>query len=101
MTAPPVQMSPAEWAIVTGVLQRHVPGVRVWAFGSRARHTAKPYSDLDLALVVPAPLPLPQRAALADAFTESALPWRVDLVEWPETSATFRALIERDHVVIA
>lgn len=97
----PVQASPAEWAIVTRLLREHVPGVPVWAFGSRARGLAKPYSDLDLALIVERPLPLAQRAALAEGFSASDLPWKVDLVEWAEASPAFRALIERDHVVVA
>jgi hypothetical protein len=29
-------------------LRRHLPGVAVWAYGSRVKFTAHPYSDLDL-----------------------------------------------------
>ena len=48
--SPPVDMRPEHWAMVQDILRRHAPDCDVWAFGSRARHTAKPYSDLDLAL---------------------------------------------------
>ena len=46
---PDIDISPGQWDIVHDILQRHVPGHEVWAFGSRARRRAKPYSDLDLA----------------------------------------------------
>ena len=46
---PDIDISPGQWDIVHDILQRHVPGHEVWAFGSRARRRVKPYSDLDLA----------------------------------------------------
>ena len=59
---PDIDISPGQWDIVHDILQRHVPGHEVWAFGSRARRRAKPYSDLDLAIITQAPLPLDTRA---------------------------------------
>lgn len=40
------------WEIVRAILRRRVPGHEVWAFGSRAKQTAKPHSDLDLAVAL-------------------------------------------------
>lgn len=79
---PLIDVRPDLWDIVRGILQAHVPQYEVWAFGSRAKWTAKPYSDLDLAVISTAPLPLETSAALSDAFAESDLPWRVDVVDW-------------------
>lgn len=39
-------------------------------------------------------------AALAEAFSESDLPWKVDIVDWTTTSERFRRIIERDNVVL-
>ena len=61
---------------------------------------AKPYSDLDLAIITETPLPLATRAALAEAFSESDLPWRVDVVDWSITSEAFRKIIARDKAVL-
>ena len=69
-------------------------------FGSRAKGTAKPYSDLDLALMTSRPLTLAQQAVLNEAFDESGLPFRVDVLDWAATSATFQALIMAGSVVI-
>ena len=97
---PAIDVRPDLWDIVRGILQTHVPQYEVWAFGSRAKGTAKPYSDLDLAVITEQPLALSDRAALLDAFAESELPWRVDVVDWASTSESFRRIIERDRVVV-
>lgn len=97
---PELDLRPEELATVRAILASHVPGLEVWAFGSRVRGGAKPHSDLDLALITERPLTLAQGAALADAFAESDLPWRVDIVEWATTSDAFRRLIEHDHRVL-
>jgi type I restriction enzyme S subunit len=46
------------------------------------------------------PLPLDVLAGLAEDFSESDLPWRVDVVDWAATSESFRKIIERDKVVL-
>jgi type I restriction enzyme S subunit len=97
---PLIDVRPDLWDIVQGILQRLVPQHAVWAFGSRAKRTAKPHSDLDLAVITDQPLSLGVGAALAAAFAESDLPWRVDVVDWASTSAAFRQIIERDKVVV-
>lgn len=98
--APPITMRPEHWRIVRDILRRHVPQFDVWAFGSRATGAAKPYSDLDLVIITDQPLPLATRAALAEDFSESDLPWKVDLVDWAITGEPFRSIIERDRVVV-
>ena len=97
---PPIDIAPRDWADVVRILREQVPGVEVWAFGSRAKRTAKPYSDLDLALITRQPLTLEQLASITDAFETSDLPIRVDVVDWACTSESFRKIIEADKVVV-
>lgn len=97
---PPIDMTPRDWVDVLRILREQTPGMEVWAFGSRARRTAKPYSDLDLALITRQPLSLEQLASITDAFATSDLPIRVDVVDWATTSEAFRKIIERDKVVV-
>jgi type I restriction enzyme S subunit len=98
---PPIDIRPDLWVIVRDILRKHVPGHEVWAFGSRARGTTKRYADLDLAVISDEPLPLDVLARLEEDFSESDLPWRVDVVDWATTSEAFRKIIERDKVVLA
>lgn len=97
---PKVDLAPHDRAEVARILQAQVPELEVWAFGSRVKGTAKPYSDLDLALITAHPLSLERSGALREAFDESDLPIRVDLVDWATTSASFRKIIEQNKVVI-
>jgi type I restriction enzyme S subunit len=97
---PPLEISPPHWAIVADILQQHLPQRTVWAFGSRARFAAKPYSDLDLALIGDAPLSLSGLAALEEAFTDSPLPFKVDVVDWATTGESFRNIIRQTHVPV-
>ena len=96
----PVHLSAEEREIVEAILRRHAPGVTVWAFGSRATGRLRPTSDLDLALEGRGPIGSAMLADLAEAFDASDLPWKVDLIDWATTSDTFRALIERERILL-
>lgn len=95
-----VAVAPEQLREVLRILAEHAPGLEVRAFGSRVRGTAKPHSDLDLALMTTQPLSLDQEAKLHEAFDESSLPFKVDLLDWAATSASFQTLIWRDGVII-
>ncbi len=86
--------------IAQDILQKFVPERAVWAFGSRAKWTAKEYSDLDLCIVGKTPLSFRTLGLLQEAFEDSDLPYKVDVVDWATTSDSFRKIIERDRVVV-
>ena len=67
-------------------------------FGSRARGTPKPYSDLDLVIMGDTPVALSTLGQLQKAFSDTDLPWRVDVLDWASTSPEFRAHIA-DHSI--
>lgn len=92
-------LSAKEAEAVRAVLDAHLPaGVIVHVFGSRARGPAKPWSDLDLVLEGEGPVPLAVLAQLAEAFDESDLPWKVDLVDRKTVSPEFAAIIDAGKV---
>lgn len=99
-TASSIDLNPHDLLEVLQVLDTYLPGVEVRAFGSRVRWTAKPYSDLDLALMTHQPLSLDQAAQLREALDETTLPFKVDIVDWSSTSETFRKIIQTNNVVI-
>ena len=67
-------------------------------FGSRAKWTTKDASDLDLAIDAGRPLTRAESNNLADAFEESDLPYKVDVVDMYTVSDTFRPYIEKERV---
>ncbi len=92
---PALHLEPRHRTIVEDILRRHVPERAVWAFGSRATGLhLKPFSDLDLAIA--GQFKPGERMALLDAFDESLLPIKVDIVELEFVTPDFRQRIEKD-----
>lgn len=94
----PIEVTAAEWKIILNILHSIIPDRVVWAFGSRARFAAKPYSDLDLAILGDQALSLAEMADLNEAFSSSDLPFKVDAVDFSSASEAFREII-RSHPV--
>ena len=88
-----IDLAPESLAIVRNLLAELLPDCEVRAFGSRVTGNAKPYSDLDLVLRGPARLPLGRLTAVREAFAESDLPIRVDVIDWHAISENFRTII--------
>jgi type I restriction enzyme, S subunit len=95
-----VDLRPDHLATVNAILLAEVPDYEVWAFGSRAKWTAKDSSDLDLALASKEPVPAKRLRRLQRAFEESYLPLKVDVIDLSKVSPEFHALIEEQHVVL-
>jgi len=97
---PLIDISPENWQIVREILQRYVPDREVWAFGSRAKWTAKEFSDLDLAIIGDTPLSIALTADMKEAFQESALPFKIDIVDWASITPSFRQVIQAAKIQI-
>lgn len=82
-------------SLLTGI----IPGVRVWAYGSRVKGTSRPSSDLDLAIFADQSQKS-QITALKEAFEESSLPFRVDVLVWGEIPENFRKNILEQYAVV-
>ena len=74
----------------------------VYAFGSRVTGLARKYSDLDLAIDNHGvPLSLQERACLTEAFQESSLPYKIDLLDWNSISDSFKAQIDGTKIILS
>jgi predicted nucleotidyltransferase len=95
-----IDLSPPHLEIVKQILSRHIPQHTVWVFGSRVGGKVKPHSDLDLAVLGDSPLEIQVLGGLREAFEESDLPMRVDIVDWAAITDEFRSIITQRHDVI-
>ena len=95
-----IDLNPNHLGTVKAILAEHVLECEVRAFGSRATWTAKDYSDLDLAVVGKGPLDWRILGRLREAFEESDLPIRVDVLDWHSISESFRKVIEQAYAVL-
>jgi len=96
----PIDISPKDLATVKSILDKHVPEYEVCAFGSRVTWTAKESSDFDLVVMTDKPLATMRLADLKEDFSESELPFKVDVVDWAATKEGFRKIIEKQAVPI-
>lgn len=95
-----IDANPKHLAEISAILEEFVPGWEVRAFGSRVTGSAKPYSDLDLAVAGPSPMGWRNVERLIEAFQESTLPFGVDVLDWHEASPAFQAIISENYSVI-
>jgi predicted nucleotidyltransferase len=89
-----LQIDPDHLVIVSHILKKH--GVVAFVFGSRARGTARPLSDLDLCIKDSVSKNVLMK--LKEDFEESDLPFKVDIVEWKNISSEFIKMISADLV---
>jgi predicted nucleotidyltransferase len=95
-----LDLKPHVLEVVRNILNRFVPEAEIIVFGSRIQGTAKPWSDLDLAIKAESALDWKLLAEIKDAFQESELPFRVDVMDWNDITDAFRKAIEGNGYVI-
>lgn len=95
-------LSPRHRSILEALLLEHLPGVAVWAYGSRVNGRGHEGSDLDLVLRGPGlqEIPLDQLVDFEDAVRESIIPFLVEARDWARLPERFQREIERRHVIL-
>lgn len=90
-----LHITPEEHNIIAAILAGQPP---CYAFGSRVAGTHKPFSDLDICIKGEAPVDDAVMAELKEKFSESNLPYKVDIVDYHRISPSFRQRIETSWV---
>ncbi|MBI5400490.1 nucleotidyltransferase domain-containing protein [Candidatus Saganbacteria bacterium] len=94
-----LNLDPDQLQIVQTILAEHIPACEVLAFGSRITGKYKHYSDLDIIIVGQTKIERRKLIKLKEAFAESALPFRVDILDWQRLSSEFKKVIEDKKAV--
>jgi len=95
-----LDLSPEHLEMVVRILAEHLRGYHVQAFGSRTTGTASRFSDLDLLVQSDIPLDYALLGRTRDAFSESDLPFRVDVVDSTTVDDAFIGLIHSSLVTV-
>ena len=85
-----IDISENNLKIVLGILQQFVPHCEVRVFGSRYKWSAKKYSDLDLIIVGKEKIYWEIISDIKEAFQESDLTFRVDIMDWNDIEESFK-----------
>lgn len=94
-----MDITPKHIKIIQDILTKHLPlNTNVFIFGSRATKAKKKFSDLDLAIDTDEILPIPIISSLEHDFSESDLPYKVDIIDLNNISDSFRNKIQTEMV---
>ncbi|MBI4925100.1 MAG: nucleotidyltransferase domain-containing protein [Bdellovibrio sp.] len=79
-------------------INKILPQSKILAFGSRVRGDHKSFSDLDLSLDCGSPIPLEKLSLLKEIFSQSTLPYSIDLIDWQRIDTDFRKIILENNL---
>jgi predicted nucleotidyltransferase len=84
--------------IIIEIIKQHVPDCKIFLFGSRARKTNAPESDIDIALESKNPIPPYTMSILKEEIEESRVPFCVDVVDLKTVSSEMKSEILKEKV---
>ena len=87
---------------IEALLHKHLPGVEVWAYGSRVNGRSHDGSDLDLVLRSPqlTEIDASRLAEITEVLREATVPFLIEARDWARLPKSFHREIEREHVVL-
>lgn len=86
--------------IIKKILKKDLSEYEVKAFGSRVTGKAEKFSDLDLVIMSDQLVPVEKINKVKFDFSNSDLPFLIDIVDWSDISDEFREAIRSDCVSI-
>lgn len=89
-----------QFKILQDILRKYFPKEEIRVFGSRFKHTHKPYSDIDIAIVGNGKIDLKIYSKVKEELEESNLKYRVDLLDWYSISEEFQDIIKEGYEII-
>ncbi len=97
-----LHLLPKHRQVLEALLQKHLPDVEVWAYGSRVNGRSHDGSDLDLVLRGPSltEIPYDQLGDFEEAIRESNIPFLVEARDWARLPERFHREIKREYVVV-
>jgi predicted nucleotidyltransferase len=81
-------------------IELHIPSATVWAFGSRVTWSHHPASDLDLAVHCNKETAKKALPKLSGMFTESDMPFTVQLLDFDRLPENMQENIKKKYVVL-
>ena len=95
-----ISVSSNEFDIIINILNTYIKKGKVYAFGSRYKNNNRKFSDFDIAIDIGEKLSFEFLTSLKDAFEESDLPYRVDIIDYNNISDKFKKIVDSGNEVI-
>ena len=85
---------------VIRIIAKYLPDARVYLFGSRAKGTAKPYSDFDIAIEWKEKIPLHTMAKIREELDKLPTLKSFDLIDLKRVSGNFIETVRKTGVIL-
>ncbi|MFH1728868.1 MAG: nucleotidyltransferase domain-containing protein [Pseudomonadota bacterium] len=85
---------------IKAILSKHAMGIEVRMFGSRVNKKARPNSDIDLVLIDKNKISFSKLNEIKQVFSESNIPYIVDVIDWHSISESFQNIILENYIVL-
>lgn len=95
-----ISVSAEEYDIIINILKTYIKKGKVYAFGSRFKHNNRKFSDFDIAIDIGEKLSFEFLNILKEAFEESDLPYRVDIIDYNNISNKFKNIVDNENEII-
>ena len=97
-----LHLKPRHRRMLEALLREHLPGIEVWAYGSRVNGKGHDGSDLDLVLRGPnlEEIAIGQLGDFEEAVRKSTIPFLVEAKDWARLPVRFHREIEREYMVL-
>jgi len=85
-------------SIINSILQDE--DLKIYVFGSRARGSAKQYSDLDIALESDSKIDSNKMSKITTELEDTTIPYKVDVIDLKAITGNFKKCIENDLIEV-
>lgn len=79
------------------IIKKHLPNAKVYLYGSRARGTHNPGSDIDIAIDNQHKISWSILGDIKEEIEESTIPLFVDVVDLQDIDENFKKQIQKDY----
>ncbi|MEX2438094.1 MAG: nucleotidyltransferase domain-containing protein [Candidatus Babeliales bacterium] len=80
------------------IIQALLPEVQIYLFGSRARGSHQPRSDIDIALDAGEPIDRLRLAEIRTVLEGTTIPYKIDVVDIHTVSDSMRQMIDQEKI---
>lgn len=91
-------LTPQQSSLVIETIQHYFPDASILFFGSRVTGKHKKTSDLDVCIKQKSFLDLANWSKLEEDFSQSDLPFKIDLIDWNRVTPEFQSLILKNSI---
>lgn len=93
-----IDIDPGHLEAARSILKKYFSDEKILVYGSRVKGTSQPFSDIDIAICGKEKISIEKLSFIDDDFSESTIPFRVDITEINRVDESFKKIILAEGV---